>query len=654
MLEALCASPRVKILGPLELEGIGRSVPLRRLKARQLLQLLLIERNRHVSRETLIDALWPDNPPAYPGASLRSYASIVHRAVERMSDVRLTSDHRGYTLRLDDELVDSFCFEQLVRRAYADRASGADAAALNRLDIALALVRGKPLAEVAGIPLASGELRRLQSLLLDARERRLEAQLSLGEIHQAVASTRALIAENPYRERLWELYALGLHRCGDTAAALAAIDHLRRALCSRFGIDIAPSLSRLETDLRRGREPLPAPGRAASSPWSAPELYGGAGPDPGRDGAPPTGRKPGPLFGDIFGRDADLCSLRELLSSSRLITLVGPGGVGKTRLAIEAVRRAEGGHVPVWCDLASAGTPGSVEQIMAASLGVTIEPGDRSWRTLAAFIGSKRVLLVLDTCEPAVRAVSGVAEFLLASCPRLVILATSREPLHVPGENLFEVGPLLVPGRDTAATEGPDAAPATDLLTLRYREYGGTDYGAHLRERMTQVSRALEGTPLAIELAARRLAASRPVTWADPEPSAAALAAFDPPSGYEANRPARHQGMRAVVEWSYALVSSTEQRALEAVASFAGWFTLGQAITVTTTTRPPGGLVGDLAGLIDKSLLQVEEIAGRSCYRIPDAVRAYVRERCHGSPPGETGAITSGPADRQLVGAAFR
>ena len=112
--------------------------------------------------------------------------------------------------------------------------------------------------------------------------------------------------------------------------------------------------------------------------------------------------------------------------------------------------------------------------------------------------------------------------------------------------------------------------------------------------------------------------------------------------------------MRAVVEWSYALVSSTEQRALEAVASFAGWFTLGQAITVTTTTRPPGGLVGDLAGLIDKSLLQVEEIAGRSCYRIPDAVRAYVRERCHGSPPGETGAITSGPANRQLLGAAFR
>src|SRR5215469_968862 len=227
MLGVSCAPPRVKVLGPLELDGIAGNVPLRRLKARQLLQLLLIERNRHVSRETLIDALWPDNPPAYPGASLRSYASIVHRAVERMPDVRLTSDHRGYTLRLDDELVDSFCFEQIVRRAYADRASGADAAALNCLDVALTLVRGKPLEEVAGIPLASGELRRLQSLLLDARERRLEAQLSLGEFHEAVTSTRALIAENPYRERLWELYALGLHRCGDTAAALAAIDHLR-------------------------------------------------------------------------------------------------------------------------------------------------------------------------------------------------------------------------------------------------------------------------------------------------------------------------------------------------------------------------------------------------------------------------------------------
>jgi predicted ATPase/DNA-binding SARP family transcriptional activator len=649
-----CASPRVKVLGPLELEGLGGSVPLRRLKARQLLLLLVIERNRHVSRERLIDALWPGNLPAHPGASLRSYASIAHRAVERMSGVRLTSDHRGYTLRVDDELVDSFCFEQLVRRAYADRASGSDAAALECLDTALTLVRGRPLDEVAGIRLASGELGRLQSLLLDARERRLEAQLSLGQIHEAITDARALVAKNPYRERLWELYALGLHRCGDTVAALAAIDHLRRVLCNKFGIDIAPSLSQLENDLRRGREPLPAPGGAASSPLSGPELGRGAGPDPGRDDAPPTGRRPGPLFGDILGRDADLRSLQVFLSTSRLITLVGPGGVGKTRLAIEAVRRAESGHVPVWCDLASAGPSSSVEQIIAASLGVTIEPGDRSSQTLAAFIGSKRVLLVLDTCEPAVRAVAGVAEFLVASCPRLVILATSREPLHVPGENLFEVGPLRIPGRDMAATEGPDAAPATDLLALRYREYGGADDGAHLRERMTQVSRTLEGTPLAIELAARRLAASQSVTWADPEPSATDLAAFDPPSGWEANRPARHQGMRDVVEWSYGLVSSTEQRALEAVASLAGWFTFGQAITATTTTRPPGGLVGDLAGLIDKSLLQVQEIAGRSCYRIPDVVRAYVRERPRSSPHGVTGPTTSGPANRQLLGAAFR
>jgi non-specific serine/threonine protein kinase len=168
------------------------------------------------------------------------------------------------------------------------------------------------------------------------------------------------------------------------------------------------------------------------------------------------------------------------------------------------------------------------------------------------------------------------------------------------------------------------------------------------------MSRALEGTPLAIELAARRLAASQSVAWADPEPNATDLAAFDPPSGWDANRPARHQGMRDVVEWSYGLVSSTEQRALEAVASFAGWFTLGQAITVTTTTRPPGGLVGDLAGLIDKSLLQVQEIAGRSCYRIPDVVRAYLRERLRGSPHGVTGPTTSGSADRQLLGAVFR
>ena len=623
--------PRVKILGPLDLAGADGSVPLRRLKARQLFLLLVIGRNRLVTREALIDALWPGNLPSRPAASLRSYASAVHHAVDLVPGVRLTSERMGYTLRTDDETIDACCFEQLIYQARSSQARSADVAALEWLDTALALVRGGPLEEVAHLASAAGEVRRLQSLITEARERRLEVQLALGRPGAVVSDARILMSENPYRERLWELYARGLHRCGHTAAALGAIDNIRRSLDTRFGIDIGPSLAQLEADLREGVEVGVTPGGATTTLPAFPEQRGAV---PGPGYAAPVRQMPRPA-GDIVGRDADLCALEMILDTPGLTILTGPDGVGKTRLAVELVHRAAGGRVPFWCDLGPDGASGTVQELVAVSLGVNLEPGRQACRTLAEFIGSRQILLVLDSCDLAAGAVADLAGFLLARCSGLVILATSRESLHVRNENLFEVRPLPVPELDEAGDAGLDQAPATALLALRYREACGADLGGRLGPRMTQLSRVLGGMPLTIELAARQLAACKFVTPADLLPGTRELMALDPPTVRQAARSAHLQTMRNTIERSYHLASHAERRVLEAIASHTGPFTLDQAVAITSSTCPVGRLVGCLGGLINKSLLQVAEKEGQSWYRLPDVVRAYLAERRETKPlPG--------------------
>jgi predicted ATPase/DNA-binding SARP family transcriptional activator len=633
--------PRIKILGPLELTGAEGRVPIRRLKARQLLLVLLIQRNRLVSREVLIDALWAGDVPSGPGAALRSYASTVHHALEPVPGVRMLSDRWGYTLRVDDDAIDAVWFERLLREAHARQAGGANVAALECLDTGLALVRGEPLDEATHIQSATGEVRRLRSLLMEACERRLEVLLTLGRLDEALTAARALVAQDPYREHLWELYAWGLHRRGQTSAALAAIERIRSSLRDGFGIDIAPSLARLEADLKDGAEVCAVPAGTITTMPARAALQ--RAPEPGPAETAPATQPSRPPVGDILGREAELRLLATVLGTPGLTTLIGPGGVGKTRLAIEVVRGAHGSQVPFWCDLAPAETPDAVEQLVAASLGVTPEPDHKARRALAAFIGAKQILLVLDTCEQAAGAVSDLAGFLLARCPRLVILATSREPLHLPAEKLFEVRPLRVPGQDEASEAAPGLVPATALLTLRYREAGGTDNGARLRRRMAHLARALEGMPLAIELAARWLAARSYPTCPDVNPGTVDLAVAGTLAAKPDGRPARQQTIWNTIEWSYRLVSSVEQRALQAVASFAGPFTLDEAIAVTSPAIPAGSLVSGLAGLIDKSLVQAEEVDGRSWYRVPGAVRAYVSERRQARP--RTGAVRS-----QVVG----
>lgn len=261
-------APAVKILGRLELIGDGWSTHIAWRKVRLLLLALLVQRNRLVGRETLIDALWSGDPPSDPAASLRSYASMVHRAVELVPDLHLSSRPTGYMLHVDEGVIDAVQLVELVDKAGALKAVGADVGALECLDRGLSLVRGAPLEDAADAPFAACEIERLQSLVVDAHELRLELQLSLGRYDEVIHNVQALLFEYPYREHLWEMYALALVRAGRTAAALTAIDGVRRSLRDGFGLEIGLSLARLETDIRGGVGPptglRPRPGHAGS------------------------------------------------------------------------------------------------------------------------------------------------------------------------------------------------------------------------------------------------------------------------------------------------------------------------------------------------------------------------------------------------------
>ena len=262
-------APTIKILGRLELVGNAGSIHLVRRKERQLLLALLVHRNRQVVREALIDALWSENLPSDPAASLRSYASIVHRAVESVSGVRFTSRRTGYTLSVDETIIDAVQLAELVERAEALRAVDANLDAGACLDTASSLIRGMPLEEAADAPFAAAEVARLRNLVVYAQLLRLEVHLVLGRYDELIDDARALVSGHPYDEHLWELYASGLYRAGRTKAALATINRIRLSLRNKFGIDLSPSLTLLEANIRLASIPGSNVRRSGSTP-SAP------------------------------------------------------------------------------------------------------------------------------------------------------------------------------------------------------------------------------------------------------------------------------------------------------------------------------------------------------------------------------------------------
>ncbi|WP_046564580.1 BTAD domain-containing putative transcriptional regulator [Micromonospora sp. HK10] len=627
---------RINLLGPLELRtDAGTPVEVGGARLRRLLILLALEPGRTVTAGRLTDALWAGEPPARAANALQALVSRLRRA-----GLPVEAQPGGYRLAVAPDDVDAHRFETAVR---AGRARLADdpAEGCRRLTEALALWRGAALADVSDADFARAPLARLTELRLAATEDLAEARLDRAAPDTLLPRLRELVAAHPLRERLAGLLIRALHRAGHPAEALAEYERLRATLADTLGADPGPELAALHLEILRG-EPAAAPARTDHRALA----------DPARGNLPAT-------LTSFVGREQEVTRVAELLDRSRLATLTGPGGAGKTRLAVES-GRALAGRFPdgVWLvPLAPVTDPAEVPQAALAALGLreqallaragrsAPEPADPVGRLVDALAG-RTVLLLLDNCEHLLDAAAGLTDRLLTACPGLRVLATSREPLGITGEALRPVESLGLPPADAA----PDTALAYPAVRLFADRAGAVrpDFAVDAATvgPVVRICRALDGMPLAIELAAARLralTAQQVDTRLDDR--------FRLLTGGSRTALPRHQTLRAVVDWSWDLLDDGERALWRRLATFAGGATLDAVERVCAAVRPdPPGAAPDvldgLSALVDKSLV----VAGGTAeprYRMLETIREYGLHRL--AEAGETDAVRRAHAAEYLA-----
>jgi predicted ATPase/DNA-binding SARP family transcriptional activator len=581
----------VRLLGPFEVLVAGSPAEVSGSKRQGLLALLALRCGRLVGVESLIDALWGDDLPAAPRNAVQHHIARIRAALGR--DAILASPD-GYTLT--DATIDALRFEELLGDARSALRAGDAGGAAEIVALALELWRGPPLHGLTGTAWFSAEARRLESLKVDALEEQFEAALALGEHREIVAALRAALEENPFRERLWGQLMLTLYRCGRQPDALEAYGEARRVLSEQLALEPGPELRRLQEAILT-HDPAIAPAPVA----------------PRRHGNLPA---PSTSF---VGREEELAQMVELLREHRLVTLTGPPGVGKSRLALEVARTLEGeSRAGAWLvDLARAGGPDDVVRLVAAA--VDARGADPLARTVARLRDGDAILL-LDACEPVVQEAARVAAAVLAECPGVRVLATSREVLHLAGEVRVTVEPLALP--DPESTDGA-ASPAAQLFLDRARaarpQFELTPEAAEI---VGEITRHVDGLPLAIELAAARLNALG---------LAELLLVVEGRLGLLRDRPASDAGraaLGALVEWSYDLLHADEKALLHQVAVHRGGASLPSLHAVGVSEGLDQATVTYLLGvLVDKSILSASFPAEGARYDLLDTVRDYALER---------------------------
>jgi predicted ATPase/DNA-binding SARP family transcriptional activator len=559
------ATVRVGLLGGLEvLDDDGRAIVVAGPKVRALLAVLALQPSRVVSAEQLIEALWGDNPPTEVRNGLQGLASKLRRSLGSADLVAMRGT--GYALELPADAIDVHRYEEGVataRDAVADGNLNHAAALLAEAD---ALWRGDAFADFAYDDFAAGTITRLSELRLSAIEERLDIELQLGRHQATVAELEELVTAHPLRERLRGLLMLALYRAGRQADALRVFQDGRHVLTEELGLEPGHELRALEGAILAQDHSLDAPAVTARETNTSASTY-----------SIPEALTP------LVGRDVELRELTRLAAEHRFVTLVGPGGVGKTRLALEVARAESAALSFGGClvELAPVGDPAGVRAAIASALALP-DPG-----RLGEAIGDREMLLMLDNCEHVITTAAEVAEDLLRHCPALRILATSREGLRVGGETIWPVPPL---GADDAAS----------LFVARAQAAGAPlDVSDDHYALIADICSRLDGLPLAIELAAAR-------TRAFPlqQISARLNDRFRLLTGGSRTALPRQQTLRAVVDWSYELLFDDEQRVFERLSVFPGGCDLATAETVCADENIAADDIADLLhALVDKSLV---------------------------------------------------
>lgn len=575
------------ILGPLEVRDGDRIVEIPGLKERAILGLLVVEAGTVVSADQMVFELWGDEPPETALPTLRTHVSRLRKALG--DDSPIVTHKPGYVLDADPESLDVFRFEMLADRA---RKTGDDPQLSSRAaNEALALWRGPALADLGGFLFAESETRRLEERRVATMALGFDADLRLGRHDQIVPMLRSITALHRYHERFWAQLMLALYRSGRAGEALEVFAEAERALGETLGIGPSAELRSLERSIVMEDAALEL--ASGSQPHNLPSA-----------------------ISSFIGRDKEISALEDTLSRSRLVTLTGVGGSGKSRLAVECATRLLGRYRDgVWqVELAPIHNPDVVASAVSLALGEPASHAADPVKSLVEYLKDRQVLLLLDNCEHLLSSCADLVTQLTSRCPDLTVLVTSRESLRVPGETVWLVPPLELPDPADSANE-QESSEAFRLFAARASSaapgFGVTDEN---RPHVTELCRALSGLPLALELAAARSASFTPEQLL--ERLGEGLEVLSSPRiGTE-----RHQTMRSALDWSYRLLDDGLAGVFRRLGVFRGGWTIEDAHQIVSDDQD--NTAEQIASLVDKSLVAiVPGEPGR--YRFLEPIREF-------------------------------
>lgn len=592
------------MLGPIEVTGSAGGAPPPGSRQRRLLSVLLAKHNLVVSRERLVEVVWDGDVTKSTYHTLAVHISNLRKRLQPLTDAGqdmevLETVGEGYRLHLEADQLDAADFERLVRRGRSLLDNGDPFAAAQTLARALELWRGPAFGDAADLPLVHEEAIRLDESRLSALETSLEARLELGDHSELVAELESLVAEHPLRETFWSQLMLSLYRCDRQAEALAAFRRYSEHV-GGLGLEPSANLQRLEDQILLGDPGLSAPAVSRLTAQS-----------------PPAERN------RLVGRTADLDRIRSLLNNTRLLTLTGTGGVGKTRLAQSLAWSLIDDEVPVWwVDLAGLTDADRLLETVAAAGGIPQGMNADLREMLADLLAQPpAAVIVLDTAEHLVSAAARMVDHLLDRVPTLRFIVTSREPLQVGGETVWRVESLPFPELGATTNEIRDSA-AVELFMQR-----AESRGAGLRPEdlpaIATICRRLDGIPLAIELAAARaptLAAPGIVERLNDRFSLLG-------AGIRTALP-RHRTLEAAIDWSYQLLEVEDRCLLSRLSVFKGPFDLEAAEKVCGFEPLETSNVEEaVQRLVDQSMIDVEVSATRSRLRLLESIREFAWDR---------------------------
>lgn len=578
------------MLGDVEAWVDGDRVDIGPSRQRCVLVALLIDVNNPVSPDQLIDRVWAGEPPYRSRNGLAAYISRLRHALEGSAGI--TREPAGYLLTVDESAIDLHRFRALTSRARA-AADPVDAEAL--FVEALALWRGEPFATLE-TPWLDDIRTGLQAERLAVLLDRNDAGLRCGRHGELLAQLCALLREHPLDERLAGQVMLAQYRCGRQSDAIETFRIVRTRLVEELGVDPGPALRQVHQQILEGDPGHPEPPTVKQMPATAGSAAGSL-----------------PRRATTFvGRGEQLRGVAAALAQGRLITLTGVGGVGKTRLAIEAATRA-GRDCPdgAWsCELAPIEDPSAVSHSVAVALRLQQQQGLGIEASIIEYLRCRELLLLIDNCEHVLDAAARLVDRIVRHCPGVTVLATSREALGVEGERIFPVPPL--PVEDATLLFADRARAGRPDFDLAQEPVGA----------VAEICRRLDGLPLAIELAAARM---RVMSSLD---VARRLDRLRLLQGNTREAPPRHQSLVATIDWSYQLLTPAEQDLFARLSVFAGGFDLEAAHGVCGARGATEDDTLDLlAALLDKSMVSRRGDGGHTRYVILETLRAYGRDQ---------------------------